>query len=66
MELSSSKIKKFLTFPEMENSNLILILYFRGELSKLQKKKISQKKFLIFQTKELSSPKNLNKNFLCS
>ena len=36
MELSSSKIKKFLIFPEMKISTLIFFLDFRRELFKLE------------------------------
>ena len=39
MELSSSKIKKCLIFPEMELSSLIFFLYFRQKLSELEKLK---------------------------
>ena len=37
MEVSSSKIKKCLIFPEMELSRLIFFLCFRKELSELKK-----------------------------
>ena len=37
IELSSSEIKKFLIFPEMELSSLIFFLYFKRELSELEK-----------------------------
>ena len=64
MELSSSKIKKFLIFPEMELSSLVLFSYFRKEISELEKLKktcceknsyiLSKKVFLIFRETELS------------
>ena len=33
----ASRLKKFLTFPEMERSSLIFFLYFRKELSEFRK-----------------------------
>ena len=39
MELSTSKIKKFLIFSGMEHSSFIFYLYFRRELSELAKEK---------------------------
>ena len=39
MELSTSKIKKFLIFSGMEISSFIFYLYFRRELSELAKEK---------------------------
>ena len=53
MELSGSKIKKFLILLEMELSDLIFLLYFKKELlSSKNKKKLALKKFLIvFQKK---------------
>ena len=50
MEVYSSKIKKFLIFPEIELSSLIIFLYFRKELSELEKqKKVALEKSLIFR-----------------
>ena len=46
IELSSSKIKKYPIFPEIELSNLIFFLYFRKELSELEKKTYSENFFL--------------------
>ena len=43
MEPTSSKIMKFLIFPEMELSRLIFFLYFRRELSQLVKDTRSEK-----------------------
>ena len=37
MELSSSKIKKFLVFPEMELSNLNIFLIFQKETFQTRK-----------------------------
>ena len=37
MELSSSNIKKFFAFPEMELSSFIFFLYLRKELSEVEK-----------------------------
>ena len=60
MELSSSNIKKILILPEMDLSSLIFVLYFRRELSEIEKKKKKKKKntlkkFLIFWEMELCS-----------
>ena len=50
MELSSRKIRRFLTFSEMELSNLIISYVFGNVTFRAWKiKKISLKKFLIFQ-----------------
>ena len=57
MELSSSKIKKFLIFPEMQLSSFIFFSYFRKELSKFEKsKKTTLKKFLIFREIKIFLP----------
>ena len=48
MKLPSSNIKKFLIFPEMELPSLISFLYFRKELSKLEKIKIITLKFFFY------------------
>ena len=50
MELSSSMIKKFLMFLEMELSSHKFLLYFRRELSehKIKKNKTAFKGFLYF------------------
>ena len=53
MELSSSKIKKFPIIPEMELSSLIFSLYFRKEISELQKLKNRSEKLLTFSQKKL-------------
>ena len=56
MELYCCKIKKFLIFSEMELCSLVTFLYFRKEISKLEKwkkkKKNAQKTFLIFSQKK--------------
>ena len=53
VELSGSKIKKFLILLEMELSDLIFLLYFKKELlSSKNKKKLALKKFLIFSQKK--------------
>ena len=50
MELSSSNIKKFIIFPEIELSSLIFFLYFREKFSKFKKlkKQTLKKNFLYF------------------
>ena len=48
IKLPSSDIKKFLIFPEMELPSLISFLYFRKELSKLEKIKIITLKFFLY------------------
>ena len=48
MKLPSSNITKFLIFPEMELPSLISFLYFRKELSKLEKIKIITLKFFFY------------------
>ena len=53
MELSGSKIKKFLILLEMELSDPIFLLYFKKELlSSKNKKELALKKFLIFFQKK--------------
>ena len=67
MELSSTLLSQFLIFQEMELFRHMFLLYFRRELSKLEKqKKSSLKKFLyslIFREMELSSS-NIKKDSL--
>ena len=54
MELSSSKIKIFIIFPEMELSSIIFFLYFKTKFSELEKKKKNTlEKCLLFQEMRL-------------
>ena len=53
MELSISKIKKFLIFPEMELSSFIFFFYFRKELPSLKNKKIRSEKISYIFSKKL-------------
>ena len=52
---------------EFSRSTIKYVLYFRGELSELEKKKKNTlKKFFLFSSSpNLSSPKKLNETFLC-
>ena len=68
MELYCCKIKKFLIFSEMELCSLVTFLYFRKEISKLEKlkkkKKRSKNISYIFSKKSLSYILG-NGTFLC-
>ena len=64
MNLSSSKIKKCLIFPEMELSSLIFLLISASNFLSPKNKKNTLKKLLIFREMELSSPK-LKKLLIC-